>query len=50
MIAEYMISSWPVASKSILMILKISSTYEVNLDSRIMDKILYIVGKNYMTL
>jgi hypothetical protein len=28
------------------MILKISSTYEINLDSRMLDKILYAVDKS----
>jgi hypothetical protein len=47
---EYMIISWPVASKSTLMIPIISSAYGVNLDSRMLDKILYVVGKSDMPL
>ena len=50
--AEYMISSSPVASKSTFMTppLVISSAYEVNLDSWMLDKIFYVVDKSVMPL
>jgi len=41
--AECMISGWPVALKSTLISPVISSAYGVSLDSRILDKILYVV-------
>jgi hypothetical protein len=45
--AEYVISSWPAASKSTLMI---PSGYGVNLESRMLDKILYVVCESDMPL
>ena len=47
---EYMTSSWPVASKSTLLTPIISSTYGINLDSRMLDKIFYVAGKSNMPL
>ena len=49
--AEYMINSWPVASKSTLMIpSNFLCIYGVNLESRMLDKILYVIGKSDMPL
>jgi hypothetical protein len=48
--AEYMINSLPAAYKSTLMIPIISSAYGVNLDSRMLDKILNVTGKSDMLL
>ena len=49
--AEYMISSRPVASESTLMIPNnFITAYGINLESRMLDKILYVVGKSDMPL
>ena len=44
--AVYMIGSWRAALISRVMIPNNSSAYGVNLDSKMLDKILYVVGKN----
>jgi len=44
--AEYIICSRPAGSKSTLCSPVISSAYKVNLDSRMLDKILYVVDKS----
>jgi len=48
--AEYIISSLSVALKPTLMIPITSSAYGVNLDSRMLDKILYAVSNSDMLL
>jgi hypothetical protein len=48
--AEYMISGSLVALKSTLLIPNNLSAYEVNLDSRIMNKILYVFDKHGILL
>jgi hypothetical protein len=48
--AEFMISSLLVASKTMLMIYIISFAYGISLDSRMFDKILYVVDGSHMPL
>jgi len=47
--AEYMINSWAITLKSIL-IHNNSSAYGNNFESRMLGKILYVVGKSDMPL